>query len=162
MTRVGTQGQLVTTPAGPAPEPRWTTVDGPIIRNVPGHDGPGANQAIPAQNYPAEDRRICADAGAALNQRLPILGLSLYECPWIYYVGEYHGRAKEHVILDSNTRIHRNVVLNLDPIAHDAPGGDDYILANIAPLANLAALHDMAEMPDLRARADLAGAVYDR
>jgi hypothetical protein len=80
----------------------------------------------------------------------------------VYYVGKHRRGSAKDIVLENDSRVDRDIILNLDIIADDTTGRNDYILAQIAVLADLAVLHDVTEVPNLCPPPYSAGFVYER
>src|SRR5207302_2915159 len=68
--------------------------------------------------------------------------------------------SEEHVVLDDETRIDGDVILNLDIVPDGRVTVDIDVLPDVAALTDPGAFRDVREMPDLGSRADF-GAVVD-
>lgn len=115
-----------------------------ILRN---HRARGDGRIRP-QFVAADDRRVCADCGAAPHERLAILGFAHDLRTRIVDVGAHAGRAAEHAVLKNHAFIDRDIVLDLHVIADRHPWSNDNILPNVAFLADDDVSQDVAEMPD--------------
>src|SRR5690606_31843302 len=62
------------------------------------------------------------------------------------YVGEYHRRSQEYIILTYNSGIDRYIVLYLDIISENHTRRDHHVLAYIAVRTYDGVFHDMAEV----------------
>src|SRR5579871_3347831 len=80
----------------------------------------------------------------------------------IDHIGKHHGRPAEDVILQLDSRVHRDVVLDFYVVADPAFGADHNVLSQITVGAELAAAHDVGKMPDSRARTYLTPGVDHR
>ena len=84
------------------------------------------------------------------------------------HVGKHATRTAEHIVLQFDAFVNRNIVLDADPIADPHVIADVDILAQRAVLANHRARLDMAEVPYLGALAnrhilvDVATFVYKK
>ena len=102
----------------------------------------------------ADDRRVRADRRAAPHERPPVLVLARDVAARIDDVREHHRRPAEHVVLELDALVDRDVVLDLHVVADPRAVHHDDVLAERAALADDRAAEHVAEMPDLRAGAD--------
>lgn len=85
----------------------------------------------------------------------------------IDHVGEDHGWAQKYAILQRNSAVHGDIILDFDLVSNLSVRADEHVLTDNAVLSNARARHNMAEMPDLGSRAnfstlvDIAGFVYE-
>jgi len=85
----------------------------------------------------AEHRGVGADGSALFHQSFPQFIHPDDGASRIEDIGKDHGRPAENIIFQGYTLIDRNVVLNLDVIAHSNIGADYHILPDFAVLSNL-------------------------
>src|SRR6516164_4117358 len=78
------------------------------------------------------------------------------------HVREDHGGTAEHIVFKLNSGVHRDIILNLYPIADLDPCGDDYVLTKIAVASNPRPSHYMTEVPYFSTKADFASAIDNR
>src|SRR5215218_4715409 len=129
-------------------------------RHVTSDNCSRADKAVFPQSNPTENGRVGPNRGTAAHERLLILRLSRHMAPGIYYVREHAARPTEDVVLQHNTFVDRNVVLNLHIIAQPRPRHYHHVLPQVAALTDYRARHDMAEVPYLGTQA-YDGAVVD-
>ncbi len=99
---------------------------------------------------PANDRGIGTDGSTRANGSMQIASFSLWVlCTRRQIVGEHARRTAEHPILEFDTFVHRNVVLNLHPVADANVVCDVDVLAQAAVLPDLGTSLNMAEVPYL-------------
>ena len=136
-----------------------------MCRDLFGHHRGRAHKGIPPQGRPAHDRRVGPDGCPAPDQGglefLPAVDVAAR----VAHVGEDHRRAQENPILQDHAGVHRDVVLDFNPIPDDGILSDEHILPDRTIPADLCTRHDVAEMPDFgpspnqRAFIDIAGGV---
>src|SRR5688572_7548612 len=149
-------------PADPAPDARRVAVDDRVVGHVARDDAARADDAEASERHAADDRRVGADGSAAPHERAAVLVLALDVASRVDHVREYHRGPAEHVVLEDDARVDRDVVLDLDVVADDASRRDHDVLADVAARADSRVAHHVAEVPDLRAVADLGRRVDDR
>jgi len=127
-----------------------------------GHDCPGANEAVTPECQTADHGCVGADAGSPHDQCSFVFVLPWHAAARVYYVGKHCRGSAKDVILEDDSRVDGDIILNFYVVADDAARRDDYVLAHIAVFSNHGSLHDVAEMPNLCSLADGAGFVYER
>src|SRR4051812_6176595 len=71
----------------------------------------------------------------------------------VYNIGKHAGRTEKNIILTSNARVKRYIILHLYIITQHNSFCYEYVLTNVTILSNSAATHNVREMPDARALA---------
>src|SRR5438093_679178 len=112
------------------------------------------DEGVLAQGDPAHDGGVGADGAAALDAGGPEFALARDEAAGVGDVGEDARRPAEDVVLQLDTLVDRDVVLDLAVVPDPRPGHDDDVLAQGAALTDDGPRHDVAEVPDLGALPD--------
>ena len=88
--------------------------------------------------------------GAAAHEGSLVLVLPRHVASGVDDVREHHGRSAEHVVLELDAFVDRDVVLYFHVVAQSRAAHDDDVLAEVAAFTDHRARHHVAEMPDLR------------
>jgi len=134
--------------AHPADLLGWISHHQGIVRSTPGDHRARPDECIGTDGIAAHDGGVGADGGPCLDQGGPHLVHAGYVGAGVEHVGEHHGRAAEHVVLQGDPLVDRDVVLDLAAVSYDRVRTDHHVLADAAVPAYLRALQDVAEMPD--------------
>jgi hypothetical protein len=102
------------------------------------------------------DGSIRSDRCSFLYQRVFVFVLADDLAARIDYVRKNHRRAAKDVILQLDTRVQRDVVLNFHVIADSNSWANDDVLAQVATTPQACSSHDMRKMPNLCAYTDFA------
>jgi hypothetical protein len=154
--------------AHPSNPPRRISDHQREIRDIPGDNGAGADEAKHAERMAAHHRCIRSDRCPLADRRGPELILARDVGARIVDVGENAARSAKHVVSQLDAVIDRHIVLDLASVADPNVGTNHDVLSDRAILADHGAGKDMAKMPDLgaltdhRAVIDKAGNVNQR
>jgi hypothetical protein len=127
-----------------------------------GDNGAGADKSIFPNGYPAHDCRIGADRRSALYQGIPILGRSGNFRAGIENIGKDAGGTAKDPVFEDNVIIHRNIVLDFDPIADPHAVTDKDILPKRAVFTENGTAANMGPMPYTAAGANPSPLIDDR
>ena len=108
-------------PAHPTLLPRRNADHQGVVGHVLRDHGPGRDEAIAAERDAADDRGVGADRRTAADQRPLVQGMPVDLGTRVGDVGQNAGGPEEDVVLDRRARVDRDVVLDLDVVADDAP-----------------------------------------
>jgi hypothetical protein len=120
----------------------------------------GSDEAVLTESDAAKDGSIGTNRATPTYQCPLVLGFPGDVAPRIDHVGEHTTRPAKHVVLEHDSFIDRDVVLDLYVVAEPCPRHDHNVLPEVAAFADNGAGHDMAEVPNLGSFADL-GPIVD-
>jgi len=112
----------------------------------------------------ADDGRVRSQCGAAPDVGLLVVfgGVARKSRARGADVGKHHARSAEDIVLEYDTVVDGDVVLNLDSIADPHAACHEDVLSELAVPAYDGAAHDVTEMPDLGVVADDGSIIDDR
>src|SRR5262245_13398561 len=134
--------------AYPADAPRWHTRHQRKGGHILSDHGACGNETMFAQYMAADDGRVGADRGTALDQSLAELTLSLDLGARINDIGEHAGGTAEDPVLERHPFVNRNIILDLAVFADRHIGTDGDVLPDHTIRTDLHAAENMAEMPN--------------
>ena len=113
---------------------------------------------------PTNDGRVRSECGAAPDAGLLVVlgGVAWESGTGCADVREHHARSAENVVLEYDSVVDGNIVLNLDSIADPHSARYEDVLSELAAAADDRAAHDVTEVPDLSVVADDGTFVDDR
>jgi hypothetical protein len=147
---IDAEGQSLAVPAHPSNLPRRHADHEGEVRHIPIHHRSGANEGKPADRCATDDRAVCSERGAALDNRVTVLALSLYSGPRVVDIGKDHARSAKDIVFKGDVVVDRDIVLDLDAIAYPNPVADEYILAEGAITTDNGPPAYVDKMPDSR------------
>ena len=74
---------------------------------------------------------------------------------WVDHVSKHHGRTTEHIVLQSDSLVHRDIVLDLDPVSDACVGANHHVLTDSTILSDARISQHVGHMPDGCAFTDL-------
>ena len=122
--------------------------------HILGHHSTGSNEGTLAHGMAADHGAISPQGGTFADLGLGIDTMYREMGTRRRHVGEYAARAAEHIVLNLNAFVDRDVVLHADAIADLNIVAHVHILSERAVFTNHGTFLDMAEMPDLGSLAD--------
>src|SRR5262249_45566616 len=137
--------------AYPSNDAGWDTHYERVIGNVLRHHGSRTDERVRADGVAADDCAVCPQCRAPSHGRRRVLIFPRHVAARGAHVRKDHRRATENVVFKGDTRIERNVVLDLHVIANHDARRDQHVLPDVALAADDGAGHDMREVPDFRA-----------
>lgn len=120
-----------------------------MIGHIFSYNGASANEGVTADGVATDNRAVCTQRGAVLDEGGADLVHLGYLRAWIVDVRENHRWSAENAVFKGDAFIDRNVVLKLAFVADGHIGTDDAVLADIAVLADFRAGEDVGKVPYL-------------
>ena len=122
-----------------------------IVGNIAGDNGSGGYEGGTTNSVTADNGAIGTERRSLFNQGLGIYSMNGEMGTGRSDIGEHTRRTAEHIVLNFNALIHRNIVLYANAIADAHIIADVDILTQTATTAKDGSALDMTEMPYLGA-----------
>ena len=137
--------------AHPAGDPCRVTHHESEIRNVSGDDGAGADKSISADRHSAYDGAIGSQSRAMPDKRRTQLVHPADFASRIVDIGKHNRWAAKYVVLERDSFVYRDIILNFHSVADGDIRPDHDVLTDPAIPADPGIAQNMRDMPDGRA-----------
>ena len=131
-----------------------------VIFHILGHNASGGDQGAAPYRMTAHDRAIRAERCAFAHARTRVNSVHREVRPRSIDIRENTGRATEDIVLNLDTLVNGNIVLDPDTVAYASVVANVHILAQGTVRSDDSALLNMAEMPNFRSGADLDAVIH--
>ena len=102
-----------------------------VVWNIACDHRTGGHKAILAQYHAADDRCIRPNGSASSHQGSFVLVFPFDVTAWIDHIREDHGRSTEDIVFKLHPGIHRDIILDLYPVADPDTWADNDVLTEI-------------------------------
>ena len=159
-----TAGEAIIKPLPAFADPADLTGGNPghqgVILYVAGDNGTCCNEGAAAYGVAADNRAVGAQRRTYAYERARVYAVNRKVRTRRIHVGEHAGGTAEHIILEGNPLIDRDVVLDPDTVSYPDVVAYVYVLPQRTIRSDYSPFLDVAEVPDLCAGAYLNAVIY--
>ena len=124
--------EFFTADAHPSVRSCGIAIDESVVGHVVCHHGPCPDKGVSPDSHTTDNGTVCSQCCSAFYP----CGAGLIHLAYVRtrgpYVGKNHAGATEDIVIESDTLIYADIVLNFTPLAYGDIGSDDHILSDAA------------------------------